>query len=190
MGDQKPRVGGWSPWGRIGGVEEVAEGMTFVSTASHGGVKISAARRLEIPKAFHAAGCWYEEDCDAAVPLYFCDFPKSQREKDSALRVLLTWKPDQCRSIGLIPEALLPDLERAADVAYYESMVAQGHLLRVVGEPLSQTEGDRPVVRLRVRGKDGEFEATVCAHIYESQAEDAALEKRDTFIRRIDVCAC
>ena len=42
-----------------------------MSTPSHGGFKLSAALNLLIPAAFRHDGGWYEEDCDAAIPMFF-----------------------------------------------------------------------------------------------------------------------
>ena len=58
-----------TPWGPSQHVETIANGIQFVSTASHGGMLLSPARFARMPakhrKTF-AGGRWFEEDCDAA----------------------------------------------------------------------------------------------------------------------------
>jgi hypothetical protein len=60
-----------TPWGQSQTVEQVAPGIQFVSTASHGGYKLDPARNAQIPRAWQDASFnkqgrmgWYEEDCD------------------------------------------------------------------------------------------------------------------------------
>jgi len=69
-----PRVGGSSLWGKIQHVEKLAEGAWSVSTAGHGGIKLSRGRMAKLPKAARATGFsrsgWFEEDCDWAIPAY------------------------------------------------------------------------------------------------------------------------
>ena len=60
-----------SPWGTVDYGKRFAEGVFFVSSPSHGGFKLSAALNLLIPAAFRRDGGWYEEDCDAAIPMFF-----------------------------------------------------------------------------------------------------------------------
>jgi len=70
-----------TPWGIADSVTEVAPGITFYSTPSHGGYHLSPERRAAMPPAIRdketfARGNWYEEDCDWALvalafPAYF-----------------------------------------------------------------------------------------------------------------------
>ena len=68
-----------TPWGGAQRVERIAEGIWFVSTASHGGFWLAPYRRAEIPDALVAATIlktaeWFEEDVDWAIPaLLFAD---------------------------------------------------------------------------------------------------------------------
>ena len=62
----------YTPWGEAQQINTVADGITWVSTASHGGFIISAERRAAMPKSLRefstfAGGNAYEEDCDAAI---------------------------------------------------------------------------------------------------------------------------
>lgn len=75
-----------TPWGKAQTVKIVAPGITWISTASHGGIKLDNERSVEFRKQFPDAklflggSTWFEEDCDAALvaaafPEYF---PKQQ----------------------------------------------------------------------------------------------------------------
>ena len=60
-----------TPWGYADLTAQIAEGITFHSTPSHGGFLLSHDRRQEMPERLRnhptfAGGNWYEEDCDAA----------------------------------------------------------------------------------------------------------------------------
>ena len=68
-----------TPWGTAQTEEQIADGITMYTTASHGGIKISPARRREMPEKVRneptfAGGNWYEEDCDVALVVY--SFPQ------------------------------------------------------------------------------------------------------------------
>jgi hypothetical protein len=61
-----------TPWGREQTRREVAEGITFYSTASHGGYHLSPERFAKFREYFPDFGLWagdpwFEEDCDAAL---------------------------------------------------------------------------------------------------------------------------
>ena len=67
-----PIPGSSSPWGAIQTVEALGPDAVVVTTASHGGIRLSEAAFLRLPDslqvtAYSAAG-WYEEDCDWALP--------------------------------------------------------------------------------------------------------------------------
>ena len=71
-----------SPWGLVEGHATIAEGIDFVSTASHGGYVISDHRRAQMPASIReiktfAGGNNYEEDCDWALVVlaYPYEFP-------------------------------------------------------------------------------------------------------------------
>lgn len=65
-----------TPWGQSQGVDVIAPGIEFVSTASHGGIRLSKQRNNQIPMwlkhlTFNEQGKsgWYEEDCDWCIPV-------------------------------------------------------------------------------------------------------------------------
>ena len=88
-----------SPWGEIQVQDVVAEGITRVHTAGHGGFHLSAERHRALQRKFHfhtfAGGPWYEEDCDmAAVVIAFPDDFKPEwvaRAVESA-QTFMGWK--------------------------------------------------------------------------------------------------
>lgn len=62
-----------TPWGPAQCCDTVAEGIWFLSTASHGGYAISRQRTREMPRDLaliqspYSPPGWYEEDCDWAI---------------------------------------------------------------------------------------------------------------------------
>ncbi len=62
----------FTPWGSSQTSDKIATGITFYSTASHGGIKLSEKRHQQVCELFPnfntwAGGQWYEEDCDVTV---------------------------------------------------------------------------------------------------------------------------
>ena len=74
-----------SPWGTVQGSETLADGITQVYTAGHGGIKLSPARQKQLllkgvksQSNFLKSDQWWEEDCDWAIPFVnFADDIKS-----------------------------------------------------------------------------------------------------------------
>jgi hypothetical protein len=66
-----PLNGQMSPWGIIQDSWELAPGIWFVSTPSHGGIRLSPERYAQMPDAMKATAFshsgWYEEDADWAM---------------------------------------------------------------------------------------------------------------------------
>jgi hypothetical protein len=56
-----------SPWGAIQTKRELAPGIWTVSTAGHGGIKLSRERNAVVPEYMRSKGGWYEEDCQWAI---------------------------------------------------------------------------------------------------------------------------
>ena len=61
-----------TPWGVAQHHKRIADGIDWFSTASHGGLRVSISRLLQMPENLRSiktwAGVgWYEEDCDWAV---------------------------------------------------------------------------------------------------------------------------
>lgn len=65
-----------TPWGTSQGSSRIAWGITFYSTASHGGIKLSPTKQAEMPPELRNKYPWYEEDDEVAkvivgLPEYF-----------------------------------------------------------------------------------------------------------------------
>uniref|UniRef100_A0A6M3K5G1 DUF7007 domain-containing protein n=1 Tax=viral metagenome TaxID=1070528 RepID=A0A6M3K5G1_9ZZZZ len=78
-------MAGATPWGISQTTEQIAEGIIFYSTASHGGYGLSRLRMREFLDQFpefetFAGGPWFEEDFDSAmIPVAFPEhFPAEQ----------------------------------------------------------------------------------------------------------------
>jgi len=92
-----------SPWGAIQTRRELAPGIWSVSTAGHGGIKLSRERNAAVPKYMRSEGGWYEEDCEWAIaavvhPVGFQRVIKvegkpERTEFDYAMEVLRNWFP-------------------------------------------------------------------------------------------------
>ena len=62
--------GSRTPWGPAQQVYDIAPGIAEVSCAGHGGIKLSKERNRAIPPALREPSGWYEEDCEAAIPMW------------------------------------------------------------------------------------------------------------------------
>jgi hypothetical protein len=69
-----------SPWGAVQHGEKLVDGVFFVSTAGHGGIKLDRTPNASIPDIFRNEGGWYEEDCDWAIPMYFLELKPEMKE--------------------------------------------------------------------------------------------------------------
>jgi len=82
-----------SPWGRIQEVEVICDGMFFVTTASHGGLKLDQNVNILIPKEYRRDGGWYEEDCEWTIPaLIFSE--QFEKYKESVERICKNYYPE------------------------------------------------------------------------------------------------
>jgi hypothetical protein len=61
-----------TPWGTAQECGEILPGIGWVSTAGHGGMKLSSERNAQVPDYLRRADGWYEEDCEWAI--VFCVF--------------------------------------------------------------------------------------------------------------------
>ncbi|MCA1379448.1 hypothetical protein I6F34_01260 [Bradyrhizobium sp. BRP05] len=97
-----------SPWGAIQDKRELAPGIWSVSTASHGGIKLSRERNAAMPAYMRNEGGWYEEDCEwakAAVvhPIGFQRVVNGKTEFDHAMATLRNWHPDAYEKFSGLP---------------------------------------------------------------------------------------
>jgi hypothetical protein len=85
-----------TPWGMSQTVEQIAPGILWYSTASHGGYHLSASRLAAMPEPYKSWGPWagkgwYEEDCDwCVVALAFPEF-FTPEDGIAALRTFTQW---------------------------------------------------------------------------------------------------
>ena len=106
----------YTPWGPAHHRRDYAEGITFFSTSSHGGFRVSAARLTQMHAALRECTSfdlasdgvgWFEEDIDwCAVALAFPEhFPAEHLT--SAESTLKDWRPDQWERLhgAKLPEA-------------------------------------------------------------------------------------
>jgi hypothetical protein len=85
--DRPPQA---TPWGLVQSAEMLATGIWFVSTEGHGGIWLSPERRAALPAWTQNAPAkyctkpiWWEEDCEAFVPLLvFYDELKTAKDLD------------------------------------------------------------------------------------------------------------
>ena len=99
--DRRTGSGGvQTPWGAAQHSEIYAEGITFYSTASHGGFHLDDERNVAMPDCLRNADGWYEEDeqwakVAIAFPALFTD-----RERGQAEKTLRDWQPDAWETLN------------------------------------------------------------------------------------------
>lgn len=69
--NMKTLIGRQSPWGIVDGEDILIDGVAWVNTPSHGGVKLSRQMNAKIPRHLRAPGGWYEEDEHWLIPVIF-----------------------------------------------------------------------------------------------------------------------
>lgn len=93
-------MGMFTPWGNAQTQETIAEGITEVTTASHGGIHLSPARNAQVHEAWRDPKGWYEEDCESYIvvatfpDLFGCVGPAGK-----AHETLKSWYPDQYENV-------------------------------------------------------------------------------------------
>ena len=78
-----------TPWGLPQDIEELAEGIRRVETASHGGLKLSRKRWQELPEVVRDAflnPTFAEEDCEEPIALTLLDLGDA-RDLELALKI-------------------------------------------------------------------------------------------------------
>lgn len=108
-----PKTGEWSPWGRIDQVKILAEGITSVSTSSHGGIHLSPALNAAMPEALRGESGWYEEDDEWANVALAYPHAFDESAQASAHATVKNWRPDAYESWSGI--ALQPGESRKKD---------------------------------------------------------------------------
>ncbi|MBI3352654.1 MAG: hypothetical protein HY036_08750 [Nitrospirae bacterium] len=83
-----------SPWGAVQQTKVIAEGLVFVKTASHGGLKLNRALNKRVPEYMRRKGGWYEEDSESAIPVIALKEFFSESEYRSAIHTLMQYYPE------------------------------------------------------------------------------------------------
>jgi|GEM_PF-3080935 len=101
----------YTPWGTADSVHRYPDGVTFVSTPSHGGFKVPPKLNRRIPPPLRNEDGWYEEDCEwAIVALFHPDSPAFGSDGKS--------RDDVCRdAMRVVKEYFPDDYEAATGVA-------------------------------------------------------------------------
>lgn len=82
-----------TPWGASQESRSYGRGVTFYSTASHGGYRVCPTVNRTVPDHLRVESGWYEEDSDwARVALAFPD-RFSAEEREAAEQTLKGWAP-------------------------------------------------------------------------------------------------
>jgi len=107
-----PKRGSSSPWGPIQTVEPLGPEAVSVTTASHGGLRVSPTALARLPEpirqtAFSGHG-WFEEDCDWALPYlalgldaFESDAARAAEVHQAAVRTVQRFHPQHVAVLGL-----------------------------------------------------------------------------------------
>jgi hypothetical protein len=107
-----PTRGSSSPWGPIQTVEALGPDVVSVTTASHGGLRLSLAARDRLPapirQTAHSRDGWFEEDCDWALPYlalrldaFEADAARAAEVWAAAVRTVQIYHPRHAALLGV-----------------------------------------------------------------------------------------
>lgn len=107
-----PARGSSSPWGPIQTVEPLGPDAVSVTTASHGGLRISLSAFARLPEAVRQTAYshdgWFEEDCDWALPylalgldVYEPDAARAAEVRQAAVRTVQRYHPQYAALLGV-----------------------------------------------------------------------------------------
>ncbi|MBU1376117.1 MAG: hypothetical protein KKE02_24180 [Alphaproteobacteria bacterium] len=111
-----PPCGGSSPWGLIQSVTSLGPDAVVVTTASHGGLRVSMAALAGLPDAIqrtaYSADGWFEEDCDWALAYLALrldahepDAARAAQVYAAAVRTVRRFHPEHAALLGVEPLA-------------------------------------------------------------------------------------
>ena len=106
-----PARGSASPWGPIQTVTPLGPDVVAVTTASHGGLRVSltALARMSEPirQTAYSSGGWFEEDCDWALPylalglhVFESDPARGAEVRAAAVRTVRAFHPQHAVLLG------------------------------------------------------------------------------------------
>lgn len=88
-----------TPWGKADSIEQIAPGIVFVGTSTHGGYKLEPSMNQKVNSVWRKQGGWYEEDVDYnIVHLTFPNIFDSSKV-DSAKKALKHYYPDEYEKV-------------------------------------------------------------------------------------------
>lgn len=107
-----PTRGSESPWGPVQTVEPLGPEAVSVTTASHGGLRVSPVTFARLPDALRrtafSADGWFEEDCDWALPYLALgldahepDAARAAEVRAAAVRTVQRFHPNHARLLGI-----------------------------------------------------------------------------------------
>lgn len=82
-----------TPWGIAQTAEQVAPGITEVTTAGHGGIKLSPILNALVPEFMRIEDGWYEEDVNWAIVATVFPLAFGTRAREGAKRTLRMYLP-------------------------------------------------------------------------------------------------
>jgi hypothetical protein len=112
-----PTVESSSPWGSIQTVEPIGPDVVSVTTASHGGLRVSQTALSRLPEAIRetafSSNGWFEEDCDWALPYlalgldaFERDAPRAAEMHRAAVRTVQKYHPQHAALLGVDADTL------------------------------------------------------------------------------------
>ena len=107
-----PTRGASSPWGPIQTVEPLGPDAVSVTTAAHGGLRVSLTALARLPEAIRqtafSTNGWFEEDCDWALPYlalgldqFEADAARAAELHQAAVRTVQLWHPQHATLLGV-----------------------------------------------------------------------------------------
>ena len=115
-----PTCGSSSPWGPVQTVTPLGPDVVAVTTASHGGLRVSLSALARMPEATrqtaYSKGGWFEEDCDWALAYLALgldghepDAARAAEVRAAAVRTVQRHHPPHAALLGVSPVAGGPD---------------------------------------------------------------------------------
>ena len=107
-----PSRGSSSPWGAIQTVTALGPDAMWVTTASHGGLRVSPTALARMPESVrqtaYSEGGWFEEDCDWALPYlalgldaFEGDAARGAAVRAAAVRTVQVYHPQHAALLGV-----------------------------------------------------------------------------------------
>jgi len=107
-----PTCGSSSPWGPIQTVTPLGPDVVAVTTASHGGLRVSLTALARLPEPIrqtaYSGDGWFEEDCDWALPYlalgldaFETDVARAAEVWAAAVRTVQVYHPQHAALLGV-----------------------------------------------------------------------------------------